>query len=411
MAAVVDPLVYLGNKVAKYHREDRLYTVYPLRFPSLDHMVLYLKKLGCTGIKIEFNFTHDPNRKLEKDVIEDMRIRLFDYIADNNNLPWLVAGFVPKDGRSSNIQKISQKLDYFNKLIQDDSIRQAFYEKDTYFDLGGVDFLLDFVKDLIFDDDSEYVCWKDVIEKEPGYGFLSSRVGIPTYASGRPKTTMSFVGEPNPISLSEDVEVDDYGIIRVSEEEKYLPVIRYAAGMSGGYYSGPSSARFCGTFYYLELESPFLLRFSREAIFHNKIAAYFGMKASLGAADSRLDNFLNFRSTTNKTIMNFINSLSHRNFPDTGAAVQQYFVEGRTIYNADRTHFFDPLTNTDEEGKYQDQFYALEDPFDQAICLMGRRLGYDAIILLNMVGKTRVVTEILDTRDRKISYENILELK
>lgn len=55
--------------------------------------------------------------------------------------------------------------------------------------------------------------------------------------------------------------------------------------------------------------------------------------------------------------------------------------------------------------------YALEDDYDQAICLLCKRLGIDILILQNMVGSFQVVTEVLDSRSRTDSLRSLVYLK
>lgn len=48
--------------------------------------------------------------------------------------------------------------------------------------------------------------------------------------------------------------------------------------------------------------------------------------------------------------------------------------------------------------------YAAEDELDQPLCQAAQYLGYDIIILTNMIGSHQVVTEVLDTRDDSYSH-------
>ena len=52
--------------------------------------------------------------------------------------------------------------------------------------------------------------------------------------------------------------------------------------------------------------------------------------------------------------------------------------------------------------------YASEDYLDQEICKMGRERGLDIIVLTHMIGMYQVVTEILDCRNRDISFQRLL---
>ena len=52
--------------------------------------------------------------------------------------------------------------------------------------------------------------------------------------------------------------------------------------------------------------------------------------------------------------------------------------------------------------------YSLEDVYDQGICQLAKEKNYDTVILLRMFGKNRIVSEVLDVRDRKDSFKNIV---
>jgi len=58
-------------------------------------------------------------------------------------------------------------------------------------------------------------------------------------------------------------------------------------------------------------------------------------------------------------------------------------------------------------GEYL-ELYAIEDVFDQSLCIGARQAGYDVVILENMVGSFQVVTEILDTRSREESFRHLV---
>ena len=67
---------------------------------------------------------------------------------------------------------------------------------------------------------------------------------------------------------------------------------------------------------------------------------------------------------------------------------------------------YDTLVN-----KYVGRFlglYAKEDDFDQSICIAVRAKSIDIIILTDMIGSHQVVTEILDTRERSVSFKSLL---
>jgi hypothetical protein len=67
-----------------------------------------------------------------------------------------------------------------------------------------------------------------------------------------------------------------------------------------------------------------------------------------------------------------------------------------------------PMFENIDTGEYlATELVALTDRLDQYICLKAQQAGYDTILLQREPGETRAVTEILDVRDRHVSYENI----
>jgi len=59
------------------------------------------------------------------------------------------------------------------------------------------------------------------------------------------------------------------------------------------------------------------------------------------------------------------------------------------------------------EPKWSKWMYATEDWFDMQICVAGQREKYDIIILTNITGGNRLVSEVYDVRNRDISFNNI----
>ncbi len=51
--------------------------------------------------------------------------------------------------------------------------------------------------------------------------------------------------------------------------------------------------------------------------------------------------------------------------------------------------------------------YAAEDDLDQHLCNLGKLCNIDVIILTDMVGSHQIVTEVLDTRPRNVSFGSL----
>ncbi len=57
--------------------------------------------------------------------------------------------------------------------------------------------------------------------------------------------------------------------------------------------------------------------------------------------------------------------------------------------------------------EYDQELYASEDIFDLSLCWHASEKGYDAVILTEMIGKSRLVTEVYDVRGRSESFDNV----
>jgi hypothetical protein len=72
----------------------------------------------------------------------------------------------------------------------------------------------------------------------------------------------------------------------------------------------------------------------------------------------------------------------------------------------------DPAQNTivnssTNVSSYMSDLFADEDIFDQPLCLIARYLGIDTVIFTHMIGLTRIVQEVMDSRTREESYNSI----
>ena len=50
----------------------------------------------------------------------------------------------------------------------------------------------------------------------------------------------------------------------------------------------------------------------------------------------------------------------------------------------------------------------LEDKYDQPLCEIGKSLGIDLIVLTHLIGSHQIVSEVLDTRPRMESFNNLI---
>jgi len=202
--------------------------------------------------------------------------------------------------------------------------------------------------------------------------------------SRRAKTTMSKFVIPGKSIV----------IYNRPDENEFIPVTRYAEGMSKSFYFEDTSDiqknSYCGTFYYYEPESTTFLHVNPQkilrAIDKSDAAKKLGVLESFVRVFEVL--FLDYNLLVSKKYWDLWSG--HPRDPNVPSDVSEFDV----FYSA-----------------YKQEAYALQDDLDQPFCNAAREQGYDVIILDKMVGSRQIVTEILDTRPREESFGNLCFLK
>jgi hypothetical protein len=180
--------------------------------------------------------------------------------------------------------------------------------------------------------------------------------------------------------------------------KNFFPVTRFAAGTYKSLFhenfapatdaeGNPKS--YCGTFYYLEPESMCFLYFKNPLVVRHKVEAYKILKKKYGEP----------LEAKEKEMIKLVEKWENSDlftFPEywMSAEEQKRFNIGlqfdRDFYSAHKLGL-----------------YAAEDILDQFICVEASKNGYDGIILTHMVGSRQVVGEVLDTRSRTESFQNL----
>jgi hypothetical protein len=194
-----------------------------------------------------------------------------------------------------------------------------------------------------------------------------------------------------------------------------IPVIRYQEGMSGMYWgkSDPDQ-KFCGTFFYFEPDSDSHLLTTKLLVAKNKFNACKLVGISVGKLyDMYLSNWI-LGSYGDLIKLIFIEFLKDEWIQsDTGLEpthtnqlrwVRQFV---RILYNGE----LEPVDKAvgwifDFDTHYR-ELYAFEDPLDQLLCDEAKAMGIDTILLTRMTGSTRLVSEVLDMRDRKTMFKQM----
>jgi len=240
------------------------------------------------------------------------------------------------------------------------------------------------------------------------------------FKSRRPKTDMSNItdipkGElsstrlfysDNPILMADDwlnkiVEI---------HQDSFFPVVRYGFGMSKGTYTkeNNSNESFCGTFYYYEGDSDIMIQAKNILVCPNKICAltyFLGKDSVIELLNANLDKQGNIIYVDPKLSVLQYNKLRQ----------QIEFTPIKCNYIFDNSYLSwdlvidDMMTGRFDFLKHYEGMFALEDRFDQVLCrTISNR--FDLVILTTMTGQERVVSEILDPRERDISFKKLVRL-
>ncbi len=251
------------------------------------------------------------------------------------------------------------------------------------------------------------------------------------YKSGRPKTSLTSLGISE-IRLPKNLILNNIIVsdLQLFEDNinYYIAVTRYGKGMSGIYYKKKIIADICGTFYYFEPESDYLLAVNKNKILisDNKYSAIKILNNnSVEELQELLDDIIDKVNSTIIHENDKIDDLSFKTFLLDNNIADKFMTNKNIGKYQDELLL--PTGNNFRlpNGKYADymrDFYALEDSLDQSLCRIAKDNNIDVIILTKMVGAGseeytegissthRLVIEVLDTRDRNISYNSLFRI-
>jgi hypothetical protein len=198
-----------------------------------------------------------------------------------------------------------------------------------------------------------------------------------------------------------------------------LPIIRYQRGMSGMYYwSLPENPdrKFCGTFFYLEPDSDAHLKTSRLVVAKNKfhacrlvgvplseIQAIYAQKLT-GASFDTMVKFIFIELFEEDWMQESARDEPLLSYPKQRQRLQELM---GILYTGEMTDENRAAGWKYDFDAHYRELYALEDALDQSLCLRARASGLDTILLTQMTGSTRLVSEVLDMRERKAIFENM----
>lgn len=217
------------------------------------------------------------------------------------------------------------------------------------------------------------------------------------YPSGRPRTTLPFIRNIKPIFDVEKYRVltgdanpsrcwllspELFGKHIAIEESILIPVVRYQSGMSRGLFF-EEGGNYCGTFYYFEPTSEFYLKSFRTLIAVNKMTAYYYFTREFSEIYQILFNAY------------YLEKITKGNSEEIRQEIEELFEK---MKNGDKSVL-----------NWNRKLYAEEDVLDQKLCEVAKSSGIDVIVLASITGGSRMVTEVLDTRNRKWSFLSIFK--
>lgn len=210
------------------------------------------------------------------------------------------------------------------------------------------------------------------------------------------------------------------------EQLFYIPILRYE-GMSRNMFYDPADFEessseslpedgYCGTFFYYEAESPAWLKTENTCIAATKTHAlkvlgmpfdeaflkwegrfeedhiaqlYAPIESILGIPENQISQkYVKSKNTTKE--------LNSANKPVYSA---RYLARKLIQKMYDLNYVFDEFDNA---------LYAFEDYFDQVLCEYAKSKEVDTVLLTHMTGSSRIVSEVLDTRDRNTIFNNMI---
>jgi hypothetical protein len=216
------------------------------------------------------------------------------------------------------------------------------------------------------------------------------------YKSMRPKTNMDLFRLPGTITYN-------------SSLHSLIPVTRYAKSMSGSMYFGQDRPHgVCGRFYYYEPESQVNLVYRKGRVLKgfNKVDVYHKIYDDVQNLDPQLAYNLQQRYLEVISDKKGKQVELHRN----GTLRRDLLYTSREAYTFLNLNSQTGTQAVPKEGGQPGyvgkllEMYAAEDELDQPLCKAAFLLGYDIVLLENMVGSHQVVTEVLDTREDSFKY-------
>lgn len=258
---------------------------------------------------------------------------------------------------------------------------------------------------------------EDVVGKHRSLALMFTRLEL-FYSSKHEKTDMLMFQQAhyqtgktrNGILYVNDKQYRIYGQSSKDQHDGVaFPVSRYAENIDIGLYHRTSSKGYCGTFYYVEPESNTFL------VTNNVIYSRTKTTAAMMLAVPGTE-FFDWASETmesdkkNEYFVKYIEGDIRPGFLYT--PIQAYkelgFVGYSDPYKVSQEPFYMGATSMKEYDPTLEGLYAIEDPYDQPLCIEMKRQNIEVACFTEMIGAFGLVKELLDTRSRKESFLSLV---
>lgn len=301
-----------------------------------------------------------------------------------------------------------------------------------------IDYLLSGIRHVMYQPPKELI--ENAAKTSQAWALILFAPEMVYKTSRRPVTNMSMFRTKRSVVL--DAAPENARLLH--RQSGFLPVTRYASGMSGSLFYREYNANFCGTFYYYEPESTTFLWFDKIIYFETKTKALAWFFRQIDEEKIRMafrhrvnSSIGPERPITTETLFDYsideLLWLVVGNHPDASQLMQtpQEFKYDFARYDKLPRHLtdlhararappiiripkWDAVPDLPERKFYTAHIrgtYASEDPLDQWLCELARESGYEAIVLEDMAGSRGSVCEVLDTRPRDQSFQNLYYLQ
>jgi len=210
----------------------------------------------------------------------------------------------------------------------------------------------------------------------------------------------------------------------VHGKQIYVPILRYQGMSRGHFYEHPEKQTilqpisFCGTFFYYEAQSPAWLKTEHYCIAVNKVHAFKVLGISFENLFNKWERTFNIDMADLKEAITALLFIPEYDIPSQYVKPEIESGKRRIIplqtkpteSARDLTlRLFRKIYDVDYPYKtFIGKLYSLEDYFDQLLCKAARKRNVDTVILTHMTGSERVVSEILETREREDLFNDMV---